>query len=328
MSGRRRQLSAAGILATVAMALVGCGSTSDDARRTAIAALATPLAAAPASDSTTSSAATRCGHPTASLRPLAALPARAAMPPGSFMAQIRRRGRLVAGVDQNTLLFGYLRPSTAQIQGFEVDLVREIARALFGNPNAIVLKALTTSQRLPAVESGDVDIVADAVTINCARRRAVSFSTVYYDAGQRLLVPAGSAARGLTDLGGRRVCATTTSTALPRIANDPAKPIPFPVTQRTDCLVALQEGRVAAILADDSFLLGFKAQDPQTRIVGPRLSAEPYGMAINRSHPEFVRFVNGVLARLRRDGAWKAIHRRWIGRVAPTPAPPRPSYSD
>ena len=250
------------------------------------------------------------------------------MPPGSFMAQIRRRGRLVAGVDQNTLLFGYLRPSTAQIQGFEVDLVREIARALFGNPNAIVLKALTTTQRLPAVESGDVDIVADAVTINCARRRDVSFSTVYYDAGQRLLVPAGSAARGLTDLGGRRVCATTRSTALPRIANDPAKPIPFPVTQRTDCLVALQEGRVAAILADDSFLLGFKAQDPQTRIVGPRLSAEPYGMAINRSHPEFVRFVNGVLARLRRDGAWKAIHRRWIGRVAPTPAPPRPSYSD
>jgi polar amino acid transport system substrate-binding protein len=250
------------------------------------------------------------------------------MPPGSFMARIRRRGWLIAGVDQNTLLFGYLRPSTARIEGFEVDLVREIARALFGNPNAVVLKALTTSQRLPAVESGDVDIVADAVTINCARRRDVSFSTVYYDAAQRLLVPAGSAARGLSDLGGRRVCATTTSTALPRLERDPAKPVPVAVSQRTDCLVALQEGRVAAILADDSFLLGFRAQDPQTKIVGPRLSAEPYGMAINPSHPEFVRFVNGVLARLRSDGTWRAIHRRWIGRLAPTPSPPRPSYSD
>jgi polar amino acid transport system substrate-binding protein len=250
------------------------------------------------------------------------------MPPGSFMARIRRRGRLIAGVDQNTLLFAYLRPSTARIEGFEVDLVREIARAILGNHAIVELRALTTAQRLAAVESGAVDIVADAVTINCFRRREVAFSTVYYDAWQRLLVPAGSPARRLADLGGRAVCATKTSTSLPRIENDPAKPVPFPVTQRTDCLVALQEGRVAAILADDAFLLGFKAQDPKTKIVGPRLTDEPYGMAINRSHPEFVRFVNGVLARLRRDGTWKTIHRRWIGRLAPTPSPPRPSYSD
>jgi polar amino acid transport system substrate-binding protein len=100
------------------------------------------------------------------------------------------------------------------------------------------------------------------------------------------------------------------------------------VDQRTDCLVALQEGRVAAISSDDAILLGFKAQDPNTKIVGPRLADEPYGMAINRGHPEFVRFVNGVLERLRDDGRWKAIHRRWLGPFAPTPAPPRASYSD
>src|SRR5205814_6780005 len=161
-----------------------------------------------------------------------------------------------------------------------------------------------------------------------ARRREVAFSTVYYDAGQRMLVPTGSTARGLSDLGGRRVCATTGSTSLQRVESDPAKPVAFPVAQRTDCLVALQQGRVAAITSDDAILLGFKAQDPNTRIVGPRLADEPWGMAINRSHPEFVRFVNGVLARLRRDGRWTAIHRRWIGRLAPTPSPPRPSYSD
>ena len=328
MSRRRRQLCTAGALASVAIAVAGCRSTSDDARHTALSALATPLAAGPASDSGASSARVRCADPTASLRPPAALPRSAAMPPDSFMARIRRRGRLIAGVDQNTLLFGYLSPSTARIEGFEVDLVHEIARAILGDHAKVELRALTTAQRLPAVESGAVDIVADAVTINCARLRQVAFSTVYYDAGQRLLVPAGSPARGLADLGGRRICATATSTSLTRIERDPAKPIPFPVSQRTDCLVALQEGRVAAILTDDAFLLGFEAQDPKAKIVGPRLSDEPYGMAINRSHPEFVRFVNGVLARLRRDGTWTAIHRRWIGRLAPTPAPPRPSYSD
>jgi polar amino acid transport system substrate-binding protein len=247
------------------------------------------------------------------------------MPAGSFMAKIQQQGRLVAGVDQNTLLLAYFNPSTGGIEGFEVDLLREIGRAL-GVP--VEFKALTTAQRAPAVQSGAVDIVADAYTVNCARRRQVDFSTIYYDTGQRVLVPKSSSARGLDDLGHKRVCATVGSTTLKRVARNPAKPIPVGVSQRTDCLVALQQGRVDAVSSDEAILLGFKAQDPNTKIVGRRLSDEPYGMAIARSHPEFVRFVNGVLARLRRDGTWKAIERKWIGKFAPTPEPPRPRYSD
>jgi polar amino acid transport system substrate-binding protein len=321
VTGRRAAIAA--LAAAMALAVAGCGSSSDAARNAALAALATLPPAAPSASATTPPA--RCG--TASLRPPRDMPKPGAMPAGSFMESIRRSGRLVAGVDQNTLLFGYLKPSTARIEGFEVDLLHEIARAIFGDPNRIELKALTTAQRSDAVRSGSVDIVADAFTITCARRREVAFSTVYYDAGQRVLVRADSPARGLSDLGGKRVCATAGSTSLGLLKRSPAKPIPFPVAQRTDCLVALQEGRVAAISTDDSFLLGFKAQDPNTKIVGPRLADEPYGMAIAHGHPEFVRFVNSVLERLRRDGEWKAIHRRWIGRVAPTPAPPRPEYS-
>jgi polar amino acid transport system substrate-binding protein len=323
----RRTFALALATAAAAVGSAGCGSTSDQAQWTAHAALATPVASAPTAAASTTPT-VRCAHPTASLRPPATLPRPDALGRGSFMARIRRHGRLVAGVDQNTLLLGYLRPSTARIEGFEIDLVREVARALLGDPNKIELKALTTTQRLPAVQSGAVDIVVDAVTITCDRRRQVAFSTVYYDAGQRVLVPSSSRARSLADLRGKRVCATKGSTTIQRLERDPAKPVPYGVDQRTDCVVALQEGRVAAISSDDVFLLGFKAQDPNTKIVGPRLADEPYGMAINRRHPEFVRFVNGVLERLRDDGRWKAIHRRWLGPFAPTPAPPRASYSD
>jgi polar amino acid transport system substrate-binding protein len=323
MTVRPRRLASIGAVLALLAAATGCASTSDEAQQSSLVALDTPVAAAPAAPTSSPARARACGDPTASLRP------RAGANRGSgFMARIRRRGRLVAGVDQNTLLFGYLKPSTARIEGFEIDLVRELARALLGDPNAIELKAVTTAQRPGAVQSGAVDLVADAFTITCDRRRQVAFSTVYYDAGQRVLVPTGSRARGLADLGARRVCATKGSTTIARIERDPAKPIPYPVAQRTDCLVALQEGRVDAISSDDAILLGFKAQDPNTRIVGPRLAPEPYGMAIDRGHPEFVRFVNGVLEDLRRDGRWKAIHRRWLGSVAPTPSPPRARYRD
>jgi polar amino acid transport system substrate-binding protein len=323
MTRRPRFLVATLALAAGLSALTGCASTSDDARRTSLDALATPPAAATKSKP---DANVDCSDRTASLRPPAVMPRPGAMPAGSFMAKIRRQGYLIAGVDQNTLLLGYLRPRTARIEGFEVDLLREVARAIFGNPNRIKLKALTTSQRKSAVQSGSVDIVADAYTITCARRRDVAFSTVYLDATQRLMVPVSSKAKSIADLHGKRVCATTGSTTITRIAGDPAKPIPYGVPQRTDCLVALQEGRVSAISSDDPILLGYKAQDPNTKIIGPSLAPEPYGMAIARSHPDFVRFVNGVLARVRSDGAWTAIYRRWLGPFAPTPSPPRPRY--
>jgi polar amino acid transport system substrate-binding protein len=331
MNGRRQQLLAIGVLAIALPALAGCGSASDDAEQTALAAVATPLAAAPPSSSSSSSskAPKPCpSDPTASLRPPRTLARPGAMPPRSLMARIRRRGVLKAGVDQNTLLLAYRQPATTTIQGFEVDLVREIARAILGDPNKVDLRAVTTDKRFDVVQSGDVDLLVDAATITCKRLREVAFSTVYFNAAQRVLVPADSTARSLADLGGRRVCATKSSTTLQRIKRDPAKPIPFPVEQRTDCLVALQEGRVAAISSDDAILLGYKAQDPNTKIVGPKLAPEPYGIAINASHPEFVRFVNGVLERLRRDGTWKALHHRWFGSLVPTPSPPRPHYRD
>jgi polar amino acid transport system substrate-binding protein len=309
-----------------AAAIAGCGSGSDRPLQIALAALATKPPAPAASSP--SQPQPRCSHLTASLRPPAVMPAPGAMPKGSFMERIQKRGYLRAGVDQNTLLFAYLNPQDGKIEGFEIDLLRQIAKAIFGSPKAIQFRAVTTAERIPAVQNGSVDIVADAVTITCQRRRQVDFSSVYFDAGQRVLVPTNSPARNVNDLGGKRVCATIGSTTIQRLESLTPRPVAYGVPQRTDCLVALQQGLVDAISSDDSILLGFEAQDPDTTMVGPRFAGEPYGMAISNAHPEFVRFVNGVLARMRADGTWQRIYAHWLGKVthAKTPAPPRAQY--
>jgi polar amino acid transport system substrate-binding protein len=254
------------------------------------------------------------------------MPTPGAMPAGTFMARIQRRGYLTAGVDQNTLLFAYFNPLDGQLEGLEIDMLHDLARAIFGDPNKIQFKAITTAERIPAVQKGSVDVVADAMTITCQRRQQVEFSTVYYDAGQKILVPSNSSASSVKDLGRKPVCATSGSTSLQTIERLVPRPRPYAVPQRTDCLVALQQGLVDAITSDDSILLGFKAQDPYTKIVGPRFAAEPYGMAISRTHPDFVRFVNGMLARIRADGTWRSIYTHWLGSLAPIPAPPAAHY--
>jgi polar amino acid transport system substrate-binding protein len=299
------------VVALAAAALAGCGTSSDHALRLAMAALETRTPTS-ASASTPSP---KCTHLTASLRPPATLPAAGAMPRGSLMRKIQDRGYLIAGVNAGAYKFGYLNPTSGHIDGFEIDLVRELAQAIFGDPSRYRLVALSVPQRIPAVEDDRVDVVVDAVTITCYRKTQVDFSTVYYGAQQKVLVPASSRATSIRDFAGRRVCASAQSTPIQVMQALPTPPRPLGLPQAIDCLVYMQEGRVPAISTDDSILLGFKAQDPNTKIIGASLYPVPYGIAINKAHPEFVRFVNGVLARLRADGAWRAIYDKWLGGI-------------
>jgi polar amino acid transport system substrate-binding protein len=322
-----RHLVAGALLATT---LAGCGAASDHAVNLTLSALATPIPKAPPSPPSKD---VKCNDATASLRPPATLPASNKMPAGSFMAKIRQHGYLVAGVNAGAYKFGSLNPTTGNIQGFEIDLVDEVAKAIFGTANGHVrLVALTVPQRFTAVQHGKVDIVADTITITCYRRTLVDFSTVYYNATQRLLVPSNSGVKSIGALAHKRVCASTGSTPIDVMNAMPPdeRPVPVGEPQAIDCLVALQQGsgNIAAISTDSSILLGFKAQDPDTEIVGQSLGKVAYGMAINKNHPDFVSFVNGVLANLEHDGTWQRLYAKWLppSQFGPIQSPPKPQY--
>jgi polar amino acid transport system substrate-binding protein len=238
------------------------------------------------------------------------------------MATIRSRGYLIAGVDLTDYHLEYLNPADRQVEGFDIDMLHAISTAIFGNPNQIRYVGTTDGQREPFVESGRVDIVAHTMTVTCERWQGVDFSTVYLEAHQRILVEDGSRIRGVNDLKRKKVCATASSDSLGYLQKHGA--IPVTAYDWSDCLVLLQQGKVAAISTDDVILEGLEEQDPHTTLVGPNLTDEPYGLAISPKHPEFVQFVNAVLAQMRADGQWTASYDRWL--PPPAPAPPPANY--
>jgi polar amino acid transport system substrate-binding protein len=319
MRARRRAA-----LAAAAVLLAGCTSSTVNIPRTAGPASETPSAGPvtpppPPPD---------CGNPVASYAPEGALPPPGAMPPDSTMAKIVTRGRLVVGVDAATTLFSARNPLTGRLEGFDIDVLREISRSLFGDPDRIEYRVIQYSQRVPVLEREEVDVVADTFTINCARWARINFSSEYFSAGQRLLVRSDSKVTSIKSLDDKRgsVCAAKGSTNLDNLA--PYKKVEVvAVDDLGRCLLLFQDGSVDAVTADDTVLEGFRSEDPYAKVVGPRFSEEPYGIGVSKARVDLVRYVNAVLERIRADGTWQRIYERWLGTPGgTTPRPPAPVY--
>lgn len=243
---------------------------------------------------------------------------------GATVNRIRERGRLIVGVSADTYQMGFRDPATNRIVGFDIDLVRAVAADIFGagfNPGTdIQFRVITASQRVPLLESGEIDMVVRNMTITCARWEQIAFSQVYYNATQKVLVGKETADAlaeagetfDVTDLADQRVCAPDGSTSLENIARLEPEAVVTPADSHTGCLVMFQQGEVDAITGDDTVLAGLVAQDPLAVVPDQEpLSAEPYGVGVGPEAADLAALVNATLEDMR-AGAWDRSYRRWL----------------
>ncbi|GAC67540.1 transporter substrate-binding domain-containing protein [Gordonia soli] len=263
---------------------------------------------------------------TVSLRPPAQMPVPGQMPVRSTMADILGRGRLIVGLDTGSNLFSFRDPITGDIQGFDVDIARAIAQAIFGEPT-VEYKVLSSGDRIRALHDGTVDVVVKTMSITCDRVRDVAFSTPYYVASQRILVMRNSQVTTARGLAGKRVCAARGVTSIGRMQSIEPRAKMVTTTTWADCLVMMQQGEVDAATTDDAILAGLAEQDPWVQVVGPSLGEEYYGVGMAQGHDDLVRFVNGVLDQLRISGGWQQIYNRWLS-ILGTNYPPIPVYRE
>jgi polar amino acid transport system substrate-binding protein len=317
MMRRRALLPALSVLVALAAA---CTSTGDETMFAPATTQAPPETAAPPTTAAPRDCENNNVDELRSYAPTSPLPAPSRMPAGSFMAEIQANGRLVVGVSADTLLFGARNPISGKLEGFDIDMVKQVALAIFGGELSeidqhIDYRVITYAQRIPSLQNGSVDLVAHTMTINCARWQQIAFSSQYFDAGQKVLVRTDNGATTVDQLGGQRICVASGSTNIKNIEDVKAEPAIVVDEQPdlTDCLVKFQQGSVDGITGDDTVLAGFVAQDPYAKVLPDKFSFEPYGLGINQAHPEFVQFVNAVLERMRSDTTWVAMYDVWVG---------------
>ena len=258
------------------------------------------------------------------------LPAPGDMPAGSTMARIQKRGRLIAGVSADTLLLGARNPISGEDRGLRHrHAARRSRRRSSVTRTRSSCDVITAAQRLPALQDKSVDIVARNMTITCDRWKDIAFSSEYYRSGQKVLVRLGEKTTdGKTD---QRDRGPEGQEGLRPQRLDQHGQAAHVQGSRAGRLRhahrlpgAVPGGRVDAITGDDTVLAGLAAQDPYAQVVqAPAFTAEPYGLGVNKSDVDFVRFVNGVVAKSKSDGAWQrsyqTVARRRAGQGAGTP---------
>jgi polar amino acid transport system substrate-binding protein len=334
---RRSALLVAGILSTFMLA--GCTSTSDQSEPNPSGSSSGPQGAVAAASTTCKDG----RRDVASVAPGKITLNAASWGAGSTMAAIKKRGYLIVGTSGDARLWGARNPVNGKIEGYDVDVAARVARALGLNPARTVYKVLAIADRVPALKSRTVDLVAERMTISCDRWQGsaadptsyVNLSTPYYTAAARLMVRTDSRATSLKGLIAQKqtVCGVKGSTSLQALENGVAdleksaggelKTVIVSETGR--CLVKFQEGEADAVVGDDTTLAGLASQDQYAKIDGPRLNSSPIGLGLNAETTDFTQFVNAVLAQMRADGSLTALYNKWMKPTVKEAAPAVPA---
>ncbi|MFC9689800.1 glutamate ABC transporter substrate-binding protein [Kribbella sp. NPDC056951] len=304
--------------AAVLMTVTACGSGAYDA--TQIPAKPQPKAAvAPAAPAA-------CNDP----NPLRSYAPAGASLDSQALVRIKKNRRLIAGVSADSLHLGSRNPISGQIEGFDIDMVKAVAKAIFGEDGHLELRVISSPQRIPSLVDKKVDIVARNMTINCVRWQQIAFSAEYYHSGQKTLVPLDSTVTSTKDpkLDGKTICAPAGSTSLDNLKKQNPNVIPITADTDTGCLVLFQSGKAYGISGDDTVLAGDAAQDPYAKVLQEKaFSAEPYGLGMNKDDHDLVQFVNQVLEQMKADGRWMESYNKWLAPdLGELKAPPAPVY--
>ena len=195
-------------------------------------------------------------------------------------------------------------------KGFDVDIVNAIAEQLDVGVE-IKDSDFNALQSGLALNSGQCDLAASAMTITPEREEKIGFSDGYYDSEQSLLVPADSSIASIDDLDGVKVGVQKGTTG-ESYANENASGADIVVFPSDgEMYSAIKAGQVEALLQDLPVNLNHQ-NDPkaagQFKVVETYDTGETYGLAMQKTNTSLIDAVNDALAKMKSDGDYQKIY--------------------
>ncbi|KJS50800.1 basic amino acid ABC transporter substrate-binding protein [Desulfosporosinus sp. BICA1-9] len=202
-----------------------------------------------------------------------------------------------------------------QATGFDIELINALGADM--GYTKVNIETAAFDGLLPALQAGKYDCVISAMTITEKRAQSVQFSDKYFRAIQYIAMKKGAGFKNLADLKGKKVGVQLSTTGQEVVEKAGIEPRKFDTTP--DAMNDLLNGGVEAVVADGPVVLWFQAQNEKANIVSVEADVEEefYGIAMKLDNKELGDKMNASLKKLKENGKYNEIYKKWFKVDAP-----------
>lgn len=218
----------------------------------------------------------------------AVLVASAGLAQAGTLDEVRQRGTLSCGVSQGLAGFS-ARDAKGEWAGFDVDLCRAVAAAIFKDPNKVSFVPLSATERFDALRAGKIDLLSRNSTWTFEREAGLGllFAGIAYHDGQGFLAMRRPATATALELSGATVCVQDGTSTRANLADFfKANAMTYReelVSSPADAVKALDGGRCDVFTADQSALYAERlnlAKPEEAAVLPDVISKEPLGPVV------------------------------------------------
>ncbi|MGN0909762.1 MAG: basic amino acid ABC transporter substrate-binding protein [Succinivibrio sp.] len=203
-----------------------------------------------------------------------------------------------------------------EIIGFDIDMIRAIGEK---EGFSVKLYPMQFDGLIPAVLTGTIDAAVAGITITDERKKKVDFSDPYYNAGLGIIIndKVKDSVKSAADLKGHRLCSQIGTSGAMYASKVPDSTL---ITFNTppESYMELKNGGCDAAINDypvHAFFMETSKPEGLT-LLPDRLTSEQYGIMLSKQKPEIAKMINDGLAKIKQDGSFDKIYRKWFGDAA------------
>lgn len=244
----------------------------------------------------------------------------------SKLDEVLDRGKLIVGTGSTNAPW-HFKDQNGTLSGFDVDVAKIIAKALFDDPEKVEFVNQSGDSRIPNLTTNKVDITCQFMTVTGGRAQQVEFSIPYYREGVGLLLKKDGKYKSYDEMkaaGSKVVVSVLQNVYAEDMVHQALPEAKVDQYDSVDLIYqALNSGRADAAATDQSALRWFMKQNPERYAdAGYGWNPQSYSCAVKRGDQVWLNFVNTALHEAMTGvefGAYSASFEKWFGVTLPQP---------
>lgn len=198
--------------------------------------------------------------------------------------------------------------------GFDIELVEAIGKAM---GKQVEWVDIDFKGLIPGLISKRFDMAVSAIYITDERKKVVDFTEPYYAGGLVAMVKEGNTSiKKLADLDGKKVSVQVGTKSVGYLTQHYPKVQRVEVEKNQEMFNLVDIGRADAAVTGKPAAFQYVRTRPGLRVLDEQITTEEYGMALRKDTPELTKAVNGAIAKLKADGTYAAIVKKWFSAPA------------